>query len=414
MRYRMSFGSLRLITALAFAVLPGLSGCGSGHGGMAPPPPAAMAYLYVTATADSAGGAGAVYEYAVLSDLSVVPLSQASIAAGVNPAALVVDKADRHVYVVNVGDGTISQYNIEVDNTLSPMTPAVVSNPGMKTLGVLPSAAILGPTGNMLYVANSADNSVSQFSIGSGGQLIPLTPAAVATGVQPMSLVTALPPNTGVANLYVANSGGGVPGTAGSVSQFAIGLDGSLTSLNPATVAAGASPVAIATVASTVYVMGNCSGTQCAASITQFSVGSGGELTATGAQTTTADHYNNVNMVTDQGNHAYLLSNFQGVDTANGALWQFNFDSSGALTAANPPMISLGPVALAQTLGLSTLYVLTASARVGGAPASGGGINIYTMGTVAQPTSGQPTLIASASIAPTHPVSIGVQILLAP
>jgi hypothetical protein len=89
---------------------------------------------------------------------------------------------DGLVCPVRAGDGTVSQYNIQSDNSLAPMNPAAAINPGMKTMGVMPSAAILDPTGSFLYVANSADDTVSQFRIGSDGLLSPLAPAAVSTG----------------------------------------------------------------------------------------------------------------------------------------------------------------------------------------------------------------------------------------
>jgi DNA-binding beta-propeller fold protein YncE len=124
-----------------------------------------------------------------MSDYSVSPLVQAAIGAGIDPAAVVVSQG--HVYVVNVGDGTISQYNIASDETLMPMNPATVTNAGMHTFGVARSTATVDPTGSFLYVTNAADNTLSRFSIASDGQLSPLTPSTVATGVEPVSIVVA-------------------------------------------------------------------------------------------------------------------------------------------------------------------------------------------------------------------------------
>jgi len=408
-------GLLRLFTILPFAVLVGVSGCGAGSPTVAPPPVVnpPVGFAYVTVMATSAGGVGSVHEYAVLDDGSVSPLSQVSVNAGVDPAAVALDQAARHVYVVNGGDGSVSQYNIEADNSLTPMNPPAVINPGMKTLGVWPSAMIVDPTGSFLYVANSADDTLSQFSIGSGGQLTPLTPATVPAGTQPVSIAVTGGPSGG--HVYVANSGAGVPAGVGSVSQFSIRADGTLTPLNPATVSAGASPVAIAidqTIApfGTAFVMSDCDGSTCTGSIRPFAVGAGGELTATGAVATTGDHYDAVGMVTDQsGTNAYVLTNLMGVDTDNGALWQFSVGNTGALSTANQPTLSIGPAARAQTLFDDRLCVLTSNVAIGGNAGSGGSINCYTLGA-----GGLPTLAASTTLAAVHPVSMAMLFLLPP
>jgi DNA-binding beta-propeller fold protein YncE len=411
----MHFGLVRLITVLAFAGMVGVSGCGAGAGTAAPPPVVnpPVGFAYVTVTATSAGGAGAVYEYAVLDDGSVSPLAQVSVSAGVEPAAIALNQADHHAYVVNVGDGTVSQYNIEADNSLTPMNPPTVINPGMKTFGVMPSAVILDHSGSFLYVANSGDGTLSQFSIGGSGQLTPLTPAAVPAGTEPVSIAVAGGPSGG--HVYVVNSGAGVPAAVGSVSQFSMGADGTLTPLNPATVAASASPVAIAidqgiAPFGTAFVMSDCGGSSCTGSITQFAVGAGGELTATGVVATTGDHYDAVGMVTDQsGANAYVLTNLMGVDTDNGALWQFSVGNTGELSTPNQPALSFGPEALAQALFGERLCVLTTNVAIGGNGSSGANINCYTLGA-----GGLPTLAASTTLGAVHPVSMAVLLLLPP
>jgi hypothetical protein len=409
----MHFGLMRLITGLPFAVLVAVSGCGAGSGTVVPPPVVnpPVGFAYVTVMATSAGGVGSVYEYAVLDDGSVSPLAQVSASAGVGPTAVAL--ANRHAYVVNVGDGTVSQYNIEADNSLAPMNPPAVINPGMKALGVMPSAVIVDPTGSFLYVANSGDASLSQFSIGSGGQLSPLTPATVPAGTEPVSIAVAGGPSGG--HVYVVNSGAGVPAGVGSVSQFSMGADGTLTPLNPATVFASASPVAIAidqgiAPFGTAFVMSDCDGSSCTGLITQFAVGAGGELTATGVVATTGDHYDAVGMVTDQsGANAYVLTNLMGVDTDNGALWHFSVGNTGALSTANQPTLNIGPAALAQTLFDDRLCVLTSNVGIGGNAGSGGSINCYTL-----TAGGLPSLAASTTFAAARPVSMAMLFLNAP
>jgi hypothetical protein len=404
--------AMRLVTVLPFAMLVGVSGCGGGSGMGAPPPVVnpPVGFAYVTTASTSAGGAGAVYEYAVLEDGSISPLPQVSVGAGVDPAAAAL--VDGYAYVVNVGDGTVSQYTIQADNSLAPMNPPAVINPGMKTLGVAPSAVISDPTGSFLYVANSGDGTLSQFSIGSDGQLTALTPATVPAGVAPMSIAATVGPS-GV-TVYAANSGVGVPGIGGSVSQYSMGIDGTLTPLNPATVSAGTSPVAIAIDQSiaplgSAFVMSDCDGSQCTGSITQFAVGAGGELTATGAMATTGSQYAAVGMVMDgPGANAYVLTNYMGVATDRGTLWQFSVGNAGALNAVNQPMLNVGPVALAQTINFETLYVLTSNLGLGGNANLGGSIKTYALGA-----DGLPTLETTSTLA-VRPVSMAMLFLLAP
>lgn len=179
-------------------------------------------------------------------------MPQVSISAGIDPAAVVL--AQGQVYVINVGDSTISQYDVAADHSLTPMNPATVTNPGMHTLGVAPVAATIDPTGTFLYVTNAADNTLSQFSITGDGQLVPLTPATVATGVDPVAIVDAfVPDSTGA--YYVVNSG--APGDTGTVSVYSSAENGTLMPLGSDTLAAGTNPSAIAInfISTNVYVM---------------------------------------------------------------------------------------------------------------------------------------------------------------
>lgn len=408
----LSGGFLVRLAVPACIGMAALSACGGGGGSgssMTVQNPTA-AYVYVAARGSAAGGAGAVYEYAVKSDHTLSALTQASIDAGVDPAAVAVNGAEHSAYVVNVGDGTISQYAIASDATLTAMSPATVANPGMKTLGVAPAAAIVDPTGSFLYVANSQDNTLSQFSIGTGGRLTPLTPATVAAGIQPVSIVASTV-TSGPIHIYVLNAG--AAGTAGSISQYTMGLDGTLTPLNPASVPAGTNPVSmtIDQELGTAYVVNDCQGSICAASITQFAFGADGQLAATSETAVTGSHYGAVSVITDSsGAHAYLLTNLLGVDTLSGALWQFSLGTDGTPNAATPAELSVGSPALAQTIQNATVYVLTSNSGVASiANATGGSINTYTLAS-----DGGLASAGTAPIAVDHPVAMGLLILLPP
>jgi hypothetical protein len=159
------------------------------------------------------------------------------------------------------------------------------------------------------------------------------------------------------------------------------------------------------------YVVNNC-GSTCTGSVTQFAFGADGELTGAGS-TAIAGITDGISMVlTPSGGNAsanaYVLGNLTTAGT--GALSQFGVASDGALTPANPPALNIGSTALAQALNFETLYVLTATAGVGGNNGSGTvTLNTYTLGT-----GGSPVLAAAATLAVPNPVSMGMFFLVAP
>jgi 6-phosphogluconolactonase (cycloisomerase 2 family) len=143
----------------------------------------------------------------------------------------------KFAYVVNTGTSNISMYDID------PTTGALNSR-GTITTGSVPSSVSVDPSGQFVYVTNSAftrAGNVSVYAINADGTLTPngTTPA----GLSPHSI--AIDPLGRFA--YLANSVGAC--TAGSfsdVSMFTINGDGTLTPTSPATIAAGVCPSAVA------------------------------------------------------------------------------------------------------------------------------------------------------------------------
>jgi hypothetical protein len=106
-----------------------------------------------------------------------------------------------------------------------------------------------------------------------------------------------------------------------------------------------------------------------------------------------------------------VLSNATGPSTnAGGALWQYGVESTGELTPASPPMLNVGAVAVAQSMQVGLLYVLTAdSGANANSGSSGGNINVYGVGP-----EGTATLLAATKIGVPNPVAMGIQALLPP
>ena len=166
-------------------------------------------------------------------------------------------RADPFAYVTNFLGSSVSQYDIGAGGLLAPLSPATVATTGGK-FGVAVS-----PDGRSVYVTGS--DSVSQFDVGAGGALSPKSPATVASGVDPEGI--AVSPDGQSA--YVANV------SSDSVSQYDVGAGGALSPKNPATVAAGAfsTQVAVSPDGGSAYVT-NFFGD----SVSQYGIGAGGLL----------------------------------------------------------------------------------------------------------------------------------------
>jgi 6-phosphogluconolactonase (cycloisomerase 2 family) len=145
-------------------------------------------------------------------------------------------------------------------------SPFFISN-GVASVSVDPGA-------KFLYVPNHATNTISGFSLGSGGGLTVITgsPFAPTGTTLPTSPVFAAF-DAAVTHLYVANFG------SADVSQFSIGTNGELTSLTTATVSAGTNPLFIVFDPLGKYVFVANVGSK---SITEFTVHSDATLGTTG------------------------------------------------------------------------------------------------------------------------------------
>jgi 6-phosphogluconolactonase (cycloisomerase 2 family) len=197
---------------------------------------------------------GTVSQYDVAANGTLTPKTPATVYTGALPLAVAASPDGKSVYVLcgdtsfNPATGTsspnqIDQFNVGADGTLSPKTPAVV-NIGLGQVEGL----VVSPDGKNVYaLAGRADSpptsyaapgSVRQFSVAANGTLTPKTPAYVLVGPTPTSIAVA--PNG--STLYVANTDfGSYDGGIGSISQFAITANGTLTPDVPATVATGTS-----------------------------------------------------------------------------------------------------------------------------------------------------------------------------
>jgi 6-phosphogluconolactonase (cycloisomerase 2 family) len=284
----------------------------------------------------------------------------------------------RSAYVANSGDNTISQYTMDATGALTPKaTPTVESIVGQ--LNASPTSVTVDPSGKYAYVANSGNEVISQFTIGAGGGLVPMNPATVASGSAGSGPISVTIDPTGT-YAYAANS------TSNEVAQFTIGAGGKLTPMATATVCLIASPTpptppcATGTSSTHVYVADYFGTT-----ISQYTIGSDGSLTAMFTPTVTAGT-NPISIAVDlTGRYAYV-ANFT---SAN--ITQFTI-AAGALTNPTPVSTDTHPTSIVVDKNGTYAYV-----------ASDNGVTQYTITSGALST---PITTSTGAEQPPHSVTI--------
>jgi 6-phosphogluconolactonase (cycloisomerase 2 family) len=282
--------------------------------------PAGM-YVYVANY-----GASTISQFRIGADGTLSAISASTVKSGSSPNGVTIDHANRFAYVANLGDSTVSQYKIGLDGQLAPMTVPTVPS------GNSPATVIVDPTDHFAYVGNFGANApvppagpgtISQYSIGSDGSLTPMSTATVVSGSGPNSLTI----NPSSRYLYSANVGDN------NVGQYIINSDGSLTAMTPSTVPSGARPfgITIDPTGSYVYVANANDGT-----ISQYTVGTGGALTPMSTSFVTAG--TGVSAVSIDPSGRYLYAANRGTATIS----QFKIGTGGALTPMTSPTAASG------------------------------------------------------------------------
>ncbi len=264
-------------------------------------------YVYVANAGDST-----ISQYTISADGSLISMMTPTVVSA-GPTSIAIDRAGKHVYAASFAGNNISQYTISSDGSLTPMTLATVA------AGRGPMTVAIDPSGRYVYTANFIDETISQYRIGADGALIPMTTPTVASGPTPWSITV----NPTGKSLYVTNEGNGIAN--GTVSQYTIGADGSLTSMATSTVAAGLSPIAIAVDPAGKYAyVANLSSNN----VSQYTISTDGSLTSM----TPATVYSGApNSVTLDSSSKYVY-----VTDWDGYVSQFTIATDGLLVPMNP------------------------------------------------------------------------------
>jgi DNA-binding beta-propeller fold protein YncE len=152
-------------------------------------------YLYV-ANSGATGTAG-VNQYAVGGGGELTPDPTPTVSAGANPNDVAITPNGEYAYVTNYGGG-ISQYAIGANGELTADPTPLVADPNE------PEAIAVSPNGQYVYVSNYATGTLSEFTIGAGGELTPVG-TAVASGPGPYWI--AIAPDPGPAASFTTQAG---------------------------------------------------------------------------------------------------------------------------------------------------------------------------------------------------------------
>jgi 6-phosphogluconolactonase (cycloisomerase 2 family) len=218
---------------------------------------------------------------------------------------------------------------------------------------------------NKSNVANASN--LSQYVVGTNGTLSPLNPPTVATGPNPYSLTT--DPTSQF--VYVANFHNGA---TGSVSQFAIGADGSLTPLSTPTIAAGHGPNGIAAnpAAPYVYVVNYYDN-----NISQYQIMAGGLLSAMGTVPAALNGNAASIALNPAGTYAYVANYTETGSVGSVSQYSVGTVTPGALLPLSPATVPTGsqPNDIVVDPSGRFAYVVNSNTN-----ASGNSISQYTIG----------------------------------
>jgi DNA-binding beta-propeller fold protein YncE len=204
------------------------------------------------------------------------------------------------------------------------------------------------------YVTGRSDvgnDAVSQYDIGLGGLLAPLSPPTVTAGQAPQGV--AVSPDG--RSVYVANASFGPPFGQGNISQYDVRADGTLKPKHPPTVfVGGGTPdggptgIAVSPDGKSVYV------TACAGGAFQLDVAADGTLSLKDPPGVPIDNCPLGVAVSPNGESVYI-TNFQ-----SGVISQYDVGPGGKLSPKDPPVVHDGggaPEGIAVSPDSQSVYV---------------------------------------------------------
>lgn len=276
-----------------------------------------------------------------------------SAMANVTDISVTCTNLPQYAYVVNNGSNTLSQYSIAANGALVPLTPAAVAT------GPTPESVTVDPTHHYVYVTNLTDDTVSQYIIQANGTLMANNPATVAAGHGPRALAVS---TAGFA--YVVN------GTDQTVSLYTVGHTGLLEPSATAPVATGITPWNITLAPNGKFAYVSAHGTTAAPgdTVNQYAVASAtGALTPLDPGAAAAGTYPSGDALDATSAFAYVT------DLGANGVSQFAVGDDGTLKSLTPAMVPAGsePVYIAIDPSNRYAYVANFTPAVAGATPPG-------------------------------------------
>ena len=279
----------------------------------------------------------------------VLLIGSTNYATGTNPQGIVTDSQHRYIYVLNNPGaglaGGVLQYEITNGNGALAViqatnNPSNIQQPVYPApTGLVPMSMAIDQNNKFVFTANSGDNTVSTFSIGTQyGDLNAVATSPTSVCRTPIGLVAK-------GNyLFVACKGTLI--IPASVSAYSFDNNGALTAVGN-TVNIGGNPTAIASDGHYVYI---ADGTANTVSVLSFDTGSGLAATSTSASVGT----NPVNLYITPGNKYLYVAN-AGSNNVSG----FALNGSGGLSAisGSPWNSGVTPTFITSNNGVSSLFV---------------------------------------------------------
>ena len=284
-------------------------------------------------------------------------------------------------YVVNATDKTVSMFSIGNNGVLVPLSTPTVAT------GNNPNGIAITPAGTFAYVANSDDSTVSMYSVGSNGVLAPLSTPTVSTGPNTPPLGSSpvrIAINSAGTYAYVTNARGN------TVAMYSIGSNGVLAPLSTPSVATGSFPwgIAINPAGTYAYVANASSGT-----VSMYSIGSNGVLAPLSTRSVKAGTFAVDVTINPAGTYAYVPN--VGVSLEDGSVSMYSIGSNGVLAPLSTPSVVVNtPIAVGINSAGTYAYVVS----------RGGNVFMYSIGSngVLAPLS-TPTVAAGR-----NPISIAI------
>lgn len=191
-------------------------------------------FLYVlNSCSDTSCATGSISAYTLAPDTGV-PAFVSTTLVGKTPTSATIEPTGRFAYVVNQGDGTVSEFSIDRGTgSLGPLPNSPF------TAGLNLSSITADPLGRFAFATAASANDVVAYTIDpASGVLSAAIGSPFSTGVGPISLAV----DTSGKFLYVVN------GNSNSVSAFSIDpVTGALTSIVTSPFPAGSAPNSITT-----------------------------------------------------------------------------------------------------------------------------------------------------------------------